>query len=532
MNIESLTRIRTIITTDLLIRLRRTSTIFLFLVLCVAAYQFIPDPATGNALGQFDNHRALYNSAFLAVGTGMLCAFLLGFFGFYLTSNTIGRDIQTRTGFVIASTAVHNWEYLIGKFLGNCAFLGTIISGFAASAMVMQLIRGEAPVEPLVFVTHYVFILLPMVVFVSALAITFESIPLLSGKLGSGVYFLVWLFTITIPTIGMAVSRSIEKPHFTAYFDVYSMAMVIRQLQFVFQTESVSIGAAEFDPTLAPVVFPGFSFQAGFVLPWLSSTLLPLVLLGVVSLIFHRFNPAKLKASTQKSKNSWLVKINELVKPLTGRMVGLLERLQSLTHGPTLANSILTEFFLTLRLNPMSLLFMVGLGVASLVNPVSKLQAGVLPLLCAVVILLIADVSTRDRRSGTLGLFLATPHNREQFVAVKFASTLLLVLCFTVIPMVKLVFAAPSAALSLAIGSVWLAASTTCLGILTENPKTFTCLFFFVWYLAINSGNKMPALDFAGWYGVATPAIQATYAGIAFGMLVLAFFGRKWKEQT
>ncbi len=46
-------------------------------------------------------------------------------------------------------------EYLLGKFLGNLAFLATFLAGFMLSSMAMLIVRGEARIEPLVFVQQY-----------------------------------------------------------------------------------------------------------------------------------------------------------------------------------------------------------------------------------------------------------------------------------------------------------------------------------------------------------------------------------------
>src|SRR3990172_2553381 len=125
---RALSRILAIVRTDCLIRFRRSSTVVIFLLLCIAAYLWIPDPATGRALMQIDERRALYNSSALSIATASLCTILLGWVGFYMVSNSLQRDVETRTGFVLASTTVRNAEYLAGKFLGNVAFLAAVIA--------------------------------------------------------------------------------------------------------------------------------------------------------------------------------------------------------------------------------------------------------------------------------------------------------------------------------------------------------------------------------------------------------------------
>lgn len=89
-------------------------------------------------------------------------------------------------------------EYLLGKFLGNVTFLTTFTAGFMLSSMAMLAIRAEAPMEPLVFIRQYLPLTPAAITFVSALAVLFESIRWLSGKLGDVVYFFLWVTSLGV----------------------------------------------------------------------------------------------------------------------------------------------------------------------------------------------------------------------------------------------------------------------------------------------------------------------------------------------
>jgi len=73
---------------------------------------------------------------------------------------------------------------IFGKFLGNVVFLSSFVGGYMVVSMVMQLVRGEAPLEPLIFLKQYAIMTPATIVFVSVTAIVFESIPFLSGRFG------------------------------------------------------------------------------------------------------------------------------------------------------------------------------------------------------------------------------------------------------------------------------------------------------------------------------------------------------------
>ena len=179
---QRLQRVAAIVRVDFLVRFRRLSTVVVFLLLCAFAYVWIPAPSTGRTLIQINDHRAIYNSGAIGLGTASLGAFFVGLFGFYVISNAVRKDIVTRCGLVAASTPIRSGEYLLGKFLGNLSFLFTFLGGFMLSSMAMLLVRGEAPLEPFVFVRQYLLLTPAAIVFVSAVAVLFEAIPFLNLK--------------------------------------------------------------------------------------------------------------------------------------------------------------------------------------------------------------------------------------------------------------------------------------------------------------------------------------------------------------
>ena len=176
---ETFQRIAAIVRADFLIRFRRLSTLVIFLLLSFFAYVWIPDPATGRTLMQIGKGRVLYNSAAIGMATAVLATIFIGLVGFYVTSNAVQRDLDSRCGFVIASTTMKTREYILGKFLGNVVFLATFVGGFMLVSMAMVLVRGEAPLQPLIFAKQYLILAPSAIVFVAALSIVFESIPFL-----------------------------------------------------------------------------------------------------------------------------------------------------------------------------------------------------------------------------------------------------------------------------------------------------------------------------------------------------------------
>lgn len=511
----SFVRIGAIVKADFLVRFRRTSTLVMFLLLCVAAYLWIPAPSTGRSLLQISKQRALYNSAALSAATASLCTLLLSLLGFYMVSNSLRRDIQARTGFIIASTNVRNSEYIFGKFLGNAVFLTAVVAGFMLSSMGMQLVRGEAPLQPLVFLKHYALMVPPMIVFVSVVALIFESIRFLSGKFGDVAYFFLWMFLVA----GVALVADNPKTGFSwvSCFDTTGFAYMLGQFKEVAHTNSVSIGSSPYDKSMPPYIFPGFALHLRDVLPRLASILYPLLVLPLALLFFHRFDPVRIKASAQKLQRGFVMRVNQWLKPLV-RPLGKLN-----TPGKaSFLRSLFSDAILSFQMYPVALLLVLGFWVASAVNPVSAIRSGVLPWTFPAMAMVMADLSTREQVSGSRALVFSTPHLKPLFVWWKFGSALLVALSFVAVAAAKLVFVDPDSALSLMIGAMFVAAIATALGIMTSNPKTFLAVFLLFWYVAMSGGKESPSLDFAGWFGSATATVRLTYAGLSFLMLAAA----------
>ena len=253
---NSLSRIAAIVRADFLVRFRRPSTLVVFLLLSAFAYLWIPAPSSGRALLQVSGQRALYNSGAIGMATASIAMIFVGLFGFYVISNAVRRDIVTRCGVIAASTPMRTMEYLLGKFLGNVTFLATFTAGFMLSSMAMLAIRAEAPMEPLVFVRQYLLLTPAAITFVSALAVLFESIRWLSGKLGDVVYFFLW-----VTSLGVVASQESSRGGISwgRYVDFTGFGFMIGQTQRTLGIDSISIGSTPVDPSQPPIVFPGLS---------------------------------------------------------------------------------------------------------------------------------------------------------------------------------------------------------------------------------------------------------------------------------
>lgn len=522
---ESLVRIAAIVRADFFIRFRRISTLVVFLILSWLAWLWIPDPSTGRALIQIAGKRALYNSAAIGMATATLATIFIGLVGFYVISNAVGRDLASRTGFVIASTPVRNREYVAGKFLGNLLFLAVFTSGFMVSSMIVQLVRGEAPLQPLIFAQQYLLLVAPALVAVSAFAIVFESIRFLSGKFGDVAWFFLWI--ASVGTMVPLMEQGLV-PDWIRLFDFSGFGFLFHELQQTFQTKSLSIGSSSFDASLGTIVFEGFGFKPEWIAYRLGAALTPLPLLLIPLLFFHRFDPARVRVSGERGHRKWIGRLDARLKPLTRVLLGFVGWAR---RGGSLPGSAATDGLVTFAARPFFVVVAVGLAIAALATPAADVFKMMSIVFLALGVIL-ADVATRDQRAGTLQLLYATPHLKSGFVWFKLGASLMVALAIGVVPLLRIASADISATVPVIIGMFFVASAATAFGLIAGTPKAFLAVFLMFWYIAVSDSSRTPELDFGGFHQTATPAVWLGYFLLAIGFLIAAEAVHRWRLRT
>jgi len=494
-------QVASIVVTDLKLRLRRPATLWLVVVLCGMAYMLIPDPATGRALMVVNGARALYTSQVIATTTAALAVFLLTFVGFYLTSNALRRDLLARTGGIIAATPVSSGRFLVGKWLGAASYLGIVGLFYLLNVMAMHFLRGEGPLEPVTYLLTYLIILGPAVLVVAALALCFERVPLLAGRFGDVAFYLLWVVLLAFGALGAQAGSG-------QFFDILGIGFVLRQVNTATGANSLAIGMTPFDPSLSPWLLPTLSRSPGLLIPRLATALLAIPVLLVARLSFHRFDPARARGRGQGSGGRWIPRISQALKPLARPVSAA--GVSLVPAAPAALRPVISELVMTLCQSPLILLAWLAVLMTALVGSAAT-ASHTLPLVVAVILAIaLADLSTRDRAAGTLGMLYSMPRMQAGYAWIKLGTATVLALMFCLPPALRIALGSPGAALSLLIAAGFMAALATALGFLARTPKAFMGVFLLFLYLVLN-GGQAPGLDFAGWNGVATGATRVGY---------------------
>ncbi|MFY7999736.1 MAG: hypothetical protein ACOVSW_14145 [Candidatus Kapaibacteriota bacterium] len=534
-----ITRLWAIVHTDVVLRLRRTSTLFLMLALCLLAYSIIPEPASGRGLIVINGARSLYNTSAVSFATCVLFAVIgIGLFGFYMVSNTIRRDTDSRVGMVIAATPVRSWEYIGGKFLGNVAFLLLVTAAYCVAMIAMYAIRGEAPFELLVFLRTYAQFCFSPILFVAVVALVFESLPVLSGRIGDVAYFFLWSLALVLPAVQMdnIVQQGIFGTHLSdvpwaAYIDFLGMgtSMASLKAQMPPSLTSFSLGASPFKASLAPRIITEVGIPTAWLLAKIISSLVVLLGLLLAYGAFHRFDPTKLRASARNSGRNILAVINTTLKPITRINTGLWALLHHSFGRFSFVRTVLAEMLLIMTTKPITLIALIVLNILGLVLPLASVQSVVLPIASVVFVALCADVALRERRLGTSALAFSLPGMKSGFVWIKFTAVWLLGIMFVSGALVRLIATQYNSGISLLVSVTFLSAGAIGIGTAVGSPKAFMVSALLLFYLSLNSGATTPALDFAGWFGTATGEVQIGYGAAALGLLLVGYAVHWWR---
>ena len=504
-------RVAAVALADVRARLRRPGVAVLLLLAAVGAWLAIPDPAPGSGLMKIGGARVLYTSPALAFATASFFAVLLSLFGFYVASNGLERDRQARIAHVVAASPVRSPEYLLGKLLGSVALLTALTAGLMGAAVAMQLVRGEGPFEPGTFLAHFVVLCGPCVLGVAAIALVFECVPGLSGRVGDVVYFFAWTVLLSVGAEPWKTDRSGGGSILRA-LDFAGLGFVVDQMQRIAGTTHFSIGYSPGDPAIPPVLFGGLDFSPHALSSRALSLLGAAALAPIAFVFFNRFDPARTGRLGPRGRG-WAGRLLTGAARPVGRLVlPLVERVSA-------------DAALTFRARPPLLLVFAAGAVLGLALPPESVRLGLLPVLFAVLPVALADVATRERTSGMAGIVFSLPTRRPRLASWKLASATVAALVLSGVPVVRLLFAEPVSGVAALAGVLFLATAAVALGIASGTPKPFMVASLALWYVALNAKGQPPALDYGGWWGRATAPSALGWLGgaaVAAGVAVVA----------
>lgn len=497
---------------DFLERTRRFSSVLTLLGMIFMAWQAMPaDPKQFSLSVHLGDYRGVYNSAWVGGILALLVSSLLTLIGFFLIKNAVERDRLTGVGEILASTPISRPAYTLGKTLSNFVFLAALPATLWLAGLGMQLLRGEERhLDPWVMASPLIFICLPVLAIVAALAVLFECVRWLRGTLGNVLYFFLWVFGLTAGILSPIDVLGVKALH-------ASMGAACQARYADYDLTGLVIGGG-IDPIKGTFVWNGMAWNGPLLLQRLAWFGAALLIALAAALVFDRFDSARSAARLWSVKARRPSKSRDLpgsvsleddagsrptARP-TGTRLGEGAAhhftLTPLARGAghfRLASLVVAELRLMFKgVSRWWTLVMLGLTIAGLAAPAPGGQI-VRSLAWIWPIALWAGLGVRDTRHGTVELLLSSPGPRtRQWPATLIAGGLVALLpgagCLIHAGAVRGVAGLVTAAAGIAFVPAFAFAA----GRLSGSSRLFEITYLLLWY--IGPLNAVPLFDYTG----------------------------------
>jgi hypothetical protein len=276
---------------DFLERIRRYS----FLVVLAATLFTCYEVHTGNIGLSVSGFRGTMNSAWMGATMTLMATTLLGFFGFYIVNNSITLDDDSRVGQLLAATPLSKAQYIFGKALSNFSVLSVIILVLMFAAVPLQWLAGEdRHIRVVALVGPFIFVSLPMMALIAAVAVLFETVKWLRGAFGNVAYFCLITTLLTMGFVG-----KIEDPTALTSFQTSMQATAKRQIAN-YNKDDFSFGIGR-DNAHRGFTWNGLDPDPKLIqgrLMWLA---IAFGLCGIATLTFNRFESNRLGSVLAKA---------------------------------------------------------------------------------------------------------------------------------------------------------------------------------------------------------------------------------------
>ena len=490
-------------------------------------YFFVPAlDAPLYAILNLGGYRPLYNSAWIGTMATLLMTEFMLLFGFYLIKGTLARDLHTGVRQLLVATPLPTALYTLGKWLSNAIVLSMMVLVMVGASALLQLLRAEVLIIDLwALAAPFLIVLWPALLFVAALAVLFESIPLLRGGVGSVVYFFVYAFLATLtdwqgvdllwPSVYRACSAHF--PHCNGVRQIDIDAVPLTGLPTFRYPGAVWGGEVVLQRLIWVGAALGVALLAAYLL---RRSDVARVGPGLLTRLWRRivdFISVEQESSVEARPTLSPVLPASGLTPLSGQ-----------ARTDALGPLVVAEARLALRKR--SLWWYVGalcLLAVSVWVPLEIAQGIILPLAWIWPLLLWSGMGARETRWRTESLIFSTPHPiGRQLLAVWLVGVGVALLMGSGVILRLLLAARWITVLATGVGVLFVPTLALIMGCWSRQSKLFEGFYLFFWYLA--AVQNVPYFDFMGRFPQAVAwGLPWVYAGLTVVLFGGAVLGRR-----
>ncbi|GAA3382019.1 hypothetical protein [Cryptosporangium minutisporangium] len=478
-------------------RERRRRPAYAVVLLAAVGLGYLALPAAGShwTIVSLGGYRGVYNSAYTGAVAALAGSLWLTVGGFYVVRTALAQDRMSGVRELLAVTRLRSAGYLLGTFLGNLLVLGSMAGVLAVTALVLQLARGESSaVDPSALLLPFVLFTLPVLAVTAALAVFWETVPLLRGGFGNVVWF-------ALAVVGMIAAQSPTAP--LGGLGTPALAASLREVMAAqgLPVTEAAIGLMYLDDPPVTFVWGGFPVTAGMVGERALLVACAVVIALVPALWFGRSNAVRSTGDFRRpaSAADEITDAQPVAYPRGGVRAGV--RFPRLVGGSlrVLLAGVSRWWWAVAAV----------LFVAALVLPVG---AALLLAAWGWPVLVWSRLGMEGRDHGVDALLSACPAPVTRVLAEWVAGVV-----FTAIvgagPLLRMVAGADLAGVAAWLaGAVFIPALALALGLVSGAPRLFQAVYLALWWCVVNG---LAGLDYLGALaGGPSPLVVSTGAGL------------------
>jgi hypothetical protein len=373
----------------------------------------------------------------------------------------------------------------------------------------------------------------------AALAVLFETLPLLRSGLGNVLYFFLWTFLLVAPGV-QTIDKNQPIPPAAYMADFAGVVSTMSQMQTEVRSidpqykggSSLNIGN-EKGPPSKRFHWQGVAWNRALLLGRVMWTGIAVALTLLAALFFHRFDPARewrLKAAsaveTRRAASPPASEINgAIVQSAAAETPAHLTPLPTTRPRNSFATLVAAELRLMLKGKQWWwYVVAAGLAIACLVSPLESARGGVLIAAWMWPILVWSSMGSREKRCATESLiFSSAGALQRQLPAMWLAGVLVAVLTGGGIGLRLLMRGDLTGVAAFLAGAAFIPSLALALGVWSGSGKAFEAIYTVWWYMG--PAHHTPGIDFMG--VSAASSTPATYALLAVGLVSVAYWRRR-----
>ena len=475
---------------DYLERTRRHGFLVTLVLIVFMAYSYAPSRNAGYITLSVDGARGVYNSAWI----GSLIAILVGItmpgLGFFLVKNAIAHDIETGVGQIMATTPLKRPAYMIGKWLSNFSVLIVMLAVTAAATLILQLALGEdGRINFLQVLAPLIWIVLPTLALVSAIALFFETVSWLRGGFGNVVYF--FLCTVLTMASFMPVMIGIGEPLFGDVLGIgRPLAAMLKATSAAFpdlDAGNTSIGPVPnflAGEPLQTFAWAGVTWSPVEIFMRLRWIALGFGIVLLATLFFNRFDPSRGRYRVKKSAP--LIAASNTEKTVSPEMPYEihLSPLPAIGKGFHFGRVLFAELRLVRKgLSKLWFVIAVGLFLAGMFVPPEVARLYILPITWLWPILAWSQLGVREAQQHTEGLVFSNAYPLQRQLSATWLSGVILAMLTGGGVAINLIRNGDLAGtLTWVLAVLFIPALAIALGTWSGSSKLFEVVYMAVWY--------------------------------------------------